>query len=370
MNNFIKIALRNLTRKPIYSIITFTGFTFSIAASLLIYLWVYNELSYEKFHPDYQRIYRVLTLSKQGDKIVKSANCYRPVPKTMKIDYPQIEYATYISYDSEDSPLHLEPGGEKIESRRCWTNSDFFKIFEGFRFTEGSPQSAFEKPDNIVLSEKTAKRIFGNQPALGKTLISDKFSKEVYTVGGVIRIPGQSHIDFGYILSETNSHLMDYSFNWGDRGFVRVYIKLRKDAKIDDQFLSAISNHISRYSKITDKLIFQPLSDIHLYYDYQNDFYDKNPGSYKYVWIFSGLAFLIVLMASLNFSALSVARASERSVEIGIRKVTGGSRISIFRQFIAESVFQTFAATLVAIFIVWFILPWFNTLSCLLYTSP
>ena len=109
--------------------------------------------------------------------------------------------------------------------------------------------------------------------------------------------------------------------------------------------------------------MFQPLADIHLYSDYQNDYYDKHPGSYKYVWIFSGLALLIVLMASINFSALSVARASERSVEIGIRKVTGGSKISIFRQFLTESVFQTFAATIIALFVVWFILPWFNTLS-------
>src|SRR5664280_1963246 len=363
MNNFIKIALRNLTRKPIYSIITFTGFTFSIAASLLIYLWVYNELSYEKFHPDWKRIYRVLTLSKEGDKILKSPMCYRPVPKTMKMDYPQIEYATYISYDSEDSPLHLETGGEKFEARRCWTNNDFFKIFGGFRFIEGSAKSAFDKPDNIILSERTAKKIFGNKPALGKVLISDKYSKEVYTVGGVIHIPEQSHIDFGYMLSETNSQLLDYSNNWGDKGFVRVYIKLGKEAQINDQFLSAISNHLSRYTKISDKLMFQPLADIHLYSDYQNDFYDKHPGSYKYVWIFSGLALLIVLMASVNFSALSVARASERSVEIGIRKVTGGSRISIFRQFLTESVFQTFAATIIALFVIWFILPWFNTLS-------
>src|ERR1035437_10118952 len=279
MNNYIKIALRNVTRKPIFSIITFTGFAFSIAASLLIYLWVYSELSYEMFHPDYQRIYRVLTLSKQGDK---------------------------------------------IEERGCWTDEDFFKVFEGFRFIEGSPASAFEKPDNIVLSEKTAKKIFGNQSAIGKVLISDKYSKEVYIVGGVIRIPEQSHIAFGYMLSEKNNRTSSYSNNWGDNGFVRVYIKLRKDAQIDEQFISAISNHISRYSKITDKLMFQPLADIHLHSDYQNDFYDKNPGSYKYVWIFSGLAFLIVLMASVNFSALSVARASERSVEIGIRKVTGG----------------------------------------------
>ena len=112
MNNQIKIALRNLSRKPIYSIITFTGFTFAIAAGLLIYLWVYNEKSYDRFHPDYQRIYRVLTLSKQGDEIIKSPMCYRPIPKTMKMDYQQIEYATFISYDSEDSPLHLESKNE------------------------------------------------------------------------------------------------------------------------------------------------------------------------------------------------------------------------------------------------------------------
>jgi putative ABC transport system permease protein len=363
MNNFFKIAGRNINRKPVYSIITFTGFTLGIAASLLIYLWVYNELGYEKFHPDYQRIYRVLTLSKQGNEIVKSPWCYRPVARTIKMDYPQIEYATYISYNSEDSPLQTESGDKKIEALMCWADDDFFKIFEGFKFIEGTPGNALEKPDNIILTEKTAHKIFGNKPALGKILISDKYSKEVYTVGGVIRIPEQSHIDFGFMLSDKNSRNSIYSNNWGDKAWIRVYIKLRKDAVIDDQFLSALSNHIGRYSKITDKLLFQPLADIHLYSDYQNDPIDKNIGSSRYVWIFSALAVLIILMASINFSALSVARASERSIEIGIRKVTGGSRISIFRQFMSESIFQTFAATVLAIVVVWFILPLFNTLS-------
>lgn len=363
MNNFIKIALRNLTRKPVYSIITFTGFTFSIAASLLIYLWVYNELSYEKFHPDYKLIYRVLTLSKEGDKVIKSPMCYSPVAKTLKTDYPQIEYATYISHQTEDSPLQKESGGEKYEIRGCWTNEDFFKVFGGFRFIEGSPESALDKPDKIVLSEVTARKIFGNKSCLGKTLVSDKYFKEVYTIGGVIKIPEQSTIDVGYILSEKNAMILKYSNPWHDKGSVRVYFKLKKDAQIDNKFLSLISNHIRRYSKISDKLLIQPLSDIHLYSDYPNYIYDKNLGSYKYVWIFSGLAFLIVLMASLNFSTLSIARASERFIEIGIRKVNGGSRLSIFRQFLSESVFQTFAATIVALIVVWFILPWFNTLS-------
>ena len=98
-------------------------------------------------------------------------------------------------------------GGEKIEARMCWTDEDFFNIFKGFKFTEGSPEFAFKNPDNIVLSEKTAKKIFGKQPALGKTLISDKYFNEVFTVGGVVHIPEQSHIDFGFIISEKNSHI-------------------------------------------------------------------------------------------------------------------------------------------------------------------
>ena len=363
MNYQIKSILRNLTRKPVYSIITFTGFTVAIVASLLIYLWVFNELSYDKFHPDYKLIYRVLTLSKEGDKVIKSPMCYRAVAKTLKTDYPQIEYATFISHQTEDYPLQKESGGEKYEIRGCWTNEDFFKVFGGFRFIEGSSESALDKPDKIVLSEVTARKLFGNKSCLGKTLVSDKYFKEVYTIGGVIKIPEQSTIDVGYILSDKNVMILKYSPPWGDKGSVRVYIKLRKDAHIDNKFRSLISNHISRYSKISDKLLIQPLSDIHLYSDYPYDMYDKNQGSYKYVWIFSGLAFLIVLMASLNFSTLSIARASERFIEIGIKKTNGASRTSVFSQFMMESTLQTFLATAMGLFIVVLIIPAFNMMS-------
>jgi len=357
----LKISIRNFIRKPVYSIITFTGFTFGIVASLLIYLWVYNELGYEKFHPDYRRIYRVLTLSKQGDKIVKSVNCYSQVAETMKMDYPQIENAAYINYGSQDSPLQLESGGESIDARMCWTNEDFFKIFSGFKFIEGSSGFAFEQPENIVLSEKTAKKIFGDSKALGKKLIRDKYSKETYIVSGVIRIPAQSHIDAGFIVSSKSIHFSQNMDSWISKA--NVYIKLKKDAKIDEQFLNSISNHVSRYSKYTDKLTFQPLADIHLFTDYETYNRDKDISNYRYVWIFSGLAFLIVLMASLNFSALSVARASERSVEIGIKKVNGATGSSIFRQFMADSVLQTFLATICALLVVKLILPWFNNLT-------
>lgn len=179
-------------------------------------------------------------------------------------------------------------------------------------------------------------------------------------MSGVINIPQQSHIDVGFLVSGKNSINSSLSNNWNSRA--NVYIKLRNDAKIDEAFLKTVSNHVNRYSKYSDKLMFQALSDIHLYTDYETHNLDKDISSYKYVWIFSGLALLIILMASLNFSTLSVARASERSVEIGIHKVNGADRLVIFRQFMGESVLQTFMSTIVAILVVNLILPWFNNI--------
>ncbi len=360
MNWKLKILIRNFVKKPVYSFITFLGFTIGVMASLLIYLWVINELSYEKFHPAYDRIYRVLTLAREGDEIVKSAGCYRPLAKAMKAAFPQIEKATYLSFDSEDSPLSVEKGGDKIEARGMSTNDDFFSVFGGFKFIEGSPEKAFADPSNIVLSEDVAKKLFGNKPALGKNIISDKYTKEVYTVSGVVRIPRQGHIDFGYILPERSSRYARLANDWGDKAYVHVYIRLAENAVVDAKFLDAITNFPSHISRFHDKLLFQLLTDIHLHTDYPTYIFDKNISSYKYVLIFSSLAVLILLMAALNFSVLSVARSSERSTEIGLKKVCGAERKEITLQFMAESILQTMGAALLALFLVWLILPWYN----------
>ena len=364
MKQQLKYFFRRIAAKPAYSIITFSGFTFGILAGLLIYLWIYNELSYDKFHMNYDRIYRVLTLSKQGDEIVKSAGSYRALPPTLKKDYPQIEYATYLSYSSEDSPLQISDDSEKIEAREVWVTNDFFSIFNGFVFTEGDAYDAINTPNCIILSQKVARKLFGNEPALGKTIIINKFGKEMYTVGGVLKIPENSSIGFGYILPEYKSKIGEGAwFDWGDKTFTHVYIKLSEGAQIDGAFLDRISNHISRYSNKTDKLLFQPLADIHLHSDYAPGYFDQNIGGYKYVLIFSGLALIIILMASFNFSVLSIARASERSTEIGIKKANGAGKFSILKQFMGESIIQTVAAAIVAIAIIYLVLPAFDQLT-------
>jgi putative ABC transport system permease protein len=363
MRSQFRHIYRSFREKPVFSSIVFIGFTIGILASLLIYLWIYNELNYDKFHPGYQNIYRVLTLAKQGNEVVKSPGCYRPVAKTLKADYSQVRNATYISFDSEYSPLRTESGGNKIEALRAFTDDDFFKIFQGFTFLEGSRESAFKNPRDIVLSEKVAQKLFGDQHAIGKSLISDKYSTEVYTVSGVVKIPAQSHIDFGFLILGNNSQMPEFSSKWNDKYFNHVYIKLENNAVIDNTFIHQVTNQISHYSGMTDKLLFQPLADIHLHSDYQLSRFDKNIGNIKYVWIFSGLALLIIIMASLNFSILSVARASERTTEIGIKKVNGASHLQIVQMFLCESVIITILATIAAFLIAGLILPLFIKLA-------
>jgi len=362
MKPIIKILSRKLKAKPIFSFVTIFGFTVGIAASLLIYLWVYNELSYEKFHPGYQRIYRVLTLAKQGDEIVKSASNYRPLPETFENEYPQIEYATSISFSSEDSPLQVSDDSEKIDGRGCWLSDHFFNVFGGFAFKEGTPENALSNPSGIILNAEMAHKLFGEQPALGKPVIINKYFREEFTVSAVIEFPAQSHINFDYAISDKNSQVSAFSKSWKKSIYNHVYFKLKNGATTDNEFLSRITDHITRYTSFTDKLLFQPIADIHLYSDY-NTSLDKNVGSFTYVWIFSGLALLIVLMASLNFSVLSVARASERLTEIGVKKVNGASRFQIAGQFINESLLQTFFSLVLAIILVWITLPLFNHLS-------
>jgi putative ABC transport system permease protein len=359
------ILLRNLKKNPVYSVISVAGFTFGIAASLFIWFWVLDELSFEKFHPDHEQIYRVLTLSKQGDNIVKSAGSYGAIASTMKMDYPQIENATYISYSSEDSPLKIEGSTNKIESRRAWVDNQFFEVFEGFKFLEGTKKTALDSPDKIVLSEKIAQKLFGSGPALGKTVVTDKYGwDEIYSVGGVVRIPQQSHIDFGFLLSENGGELnVIHANNWYKSAHINTYIKLQKNAEIDDDFKTRASSHIGRYTVFSDKLMFQPIDDIHLYTDYETSLYDSKISNIKYVGIFSGLALLIILMASLNFASLSVARASKRATEIGVRKVFGSNKNNLINQFLADSMVQTIFATIIALFIVWLFLPWFGNLT-------
>ncbi len=360
----LKVFFRSILNKPVYSIISIAGFTLGIAASLFILLLVLDELSYEQFHPGHERIYRVLTLSIEGDQPVKSSASYPPTAQYLKSEFPQVEDAIWIYHGSENSPLKTTDKPNRLEFTKITVSDSFFNFFKGFKFIEGDPETALDDPNKIVLAKHTAHKLFGQESVLGKRLISDKYSWEnLYTVGGVVEIPPNSHITFDYLLSEkSEGHLS--SNNWNRKSNHTVtYIKLKKNIVIDDNFRRKASGLVSKYSKNTDKLLFQPLDDIHLYTDYDTYKFDKNLGHYKYVWIFLGLAMLIILMASFNFASLTTVRASERAIEIGVKKVVGSHKKGLAIQFIAESIIQTFFASIVSLLLIGLILPWFNNLT-------
>ncbi|HBB91343.1 MAG TPA: hypothetical protein DC042_06410 [Bacteroidales bacterium] len=361
LNQFISHFIWTLRKKPVYSGVTLIGFTIGITASLLIYLWVFDEWSFETMHANHQRIYRVVTLRKQSQEIIRTPATVIPLAQVLTKDFPQIEKATFIKLESL-MPLELD--GRTTEILPAYTDKSFFDIFTGLRFIEGNAETALNQPDAIVLNEDVAKKLFGDEPALGKRLVSKNFGTKGYVVGGVIRIPNQTHFDFGMItLMENNSMLQStFKSNWRLGESTSVYLKLRKGAVLDKTVKEQLSGLIVKYANRSDRLTFQPISDIHLNsnYDYQ---YDKNQGDKKYIWIFSGMALLILLMAVFNFSALSTARSSERATEIGMWKTLGASRLKIGQILVVETLFQTMIAMILAILLVSILLPWFNDLA-------
>ncbi len=360
--NICQMAYRRIKDNPIYSLISIFGFSMGMAATLLIYLWINNEMSYDKFHSDTERIYRVLSLVKEGTEIKKTSRSYEALPKNIKKDYAQIEYAAFLDYSSEDSPLYREDSNKKVEARRLYVSNDFFYIFDGFKFIEGNVDNVINNPNGIVLSEVIAKKIFGNKPALGQTIISDKYQKIVYTVTGVLRVPRNTHLNFGFILPENNPEMKNFSSNVNFRlsYHTHTYVKLASGAVINDEFIQNITNYITLRTGKSDKLLFQPIENIHLYTDYETSLYDLNISSYKYVWIFSLLAFLIIFMASFNFTMLETARSTDRYKEIGVRKVNGATQSQLIWLNLSQSLLQSLVAGVIAYIIVMLLLPFVN----------
>ena len=370
LRQYFRILLRNISKSPLYTIVNFTGLTLSLGAGLLLYLWIYDELSFDKMHDDHNRIYRALTFRKDGSNYTKTPGLPLPLATYLREAYSQIETATMIKYEAK-TPLQL--GEKKIEVVPAYVDKHFFDIFSGFKFVEGNIEQALKEPQSIVISKKTAKILFGDQPALGQTLESNKYSlHDVYKISGVIEIPKHSHIDFGYatLIDHNNFLHRTYINNWKTTEWSGVYIKLQKQAEISDDFINSINEYFSMQAGEPKRVLFQPLANIHLYSDYSWQ-HDRNIGEYRYILIFIGLAMAIIALAVFNFILLTIARASERLNEIGYRKIVGASKGQVFFQYMLESFVQVLAAICGGLLLAYVLIPWFNQLTGkLIYLIP
>ncbi len=372
LSNYFKIAFRNLIKYKSFSLINITGLAVGIASCVLILLFVNDELSYDRFNSKAERIYRVHTEGRLADNEFKMAVSPAPIAFTMLREFPEVEAVT--RFRNYGFPVFRY--GEKAfsEEKVYWADSTFFDVFDA-KFLEGTPENALNKPDGIVFTESMRKKYFGNEPALGKIINSDR--RRDYVITAVIEdFPENSHFhpDFLESLLRYNDRDND---NWVSNNFY-TYAVLKEgaslkefDNKLEGLVLKYAAPQIEQFTGMSFQTLqeqgtayefkSQPLTAIHLYSDLEYDIEANSDASY--IYIFSIVAVAILIIACINFMNLSTARSTTRAREVGIRKTLGSNKIKLISQFLIESVILTLIAVVISIGIVKLLLPAFNSIA-------
>ena len=358
--NYVKIAIRSLLKQKLYSGINILGLALGMACSLLIGLWVKDELSYDRFLPNAEAIQYVrVNFPYNGDTVTNSVTP-GPLQEAIAKDVPEVTAVTKINYGPE---LLIKavggPMGEKAAKEKGhFATDDFFGVFD-LPVLSGNPKAALAQTSQIVITRKIAEKYFQNGQALGKTLQLD--NDKFYVVGAVIEdLPANSTLQFGWLVNWKVQE-QDWMKTWGNNSFY-TYIRLKPNttAAQTELAMKDIYPRFAGKNFETGRLTLQPITDLHLYSEYKNG--KSISGRIEYVRIFSIVALFILLIACINFMNLATARSANRAKEVGVRKVVGALRSSLIGQFLSESVLTSLLAVVLALALVWSILPTFNEL--------
>jgi len=354
IKNYFIVAFRNLKRNKIFSFINIGGLAIGLAACWLIALYVANETSYDSYHARANRIYRVAQHGSWSGGNFDLAVTPPPMAAALKTEYPEIEQT--VRFDAEGGGA-ITYGNQRLQvGDMMFADSTVFKVFS-YSFLYGDPSTALSKPQSIVITKTLAKKIFGDvATALDKTIILG--NNDGCLVTGVIDdVPLNSHFTF----SALRSMPADMGGSWGNSSLY-TYVLLKEKAGIE-KLKAKQSSFFNKYLKADVgnakyTMEFQPLTSIHLH---SNLSFEIGPnGNIGYVTIFSLVAALILIIASINYMNLSTARSSLRVKEIGVRKVNGSRRGQLVLMFLSESVLITFIASALAILLLNLLLPWFQ----------
>jgi putative ABC transport system permease protein len=365
LKNYLKVAFRNIFRYKGYSLINISGLAIGMTACLLILYFVNYEKSYDRFHENSDRIYRLrYERSDQKGGAVRFASCCPPAGLRIRQKFPEVEKVARL-FRYKASVSHLE--NKFIEERMYFAESDFLEIFK-YKFIEGDPINGIKEPNTAFISVSTAKKYFGDQNPVGQILSVDK--KTSYRITGVFKdIPGNSHLKFDILLSYQNllqKFGKEVEDSWGDSGwYTYLLLKPHANIKVLKKKLAALVEaefgEALKYYKLTCVLPLQPLNDIHLTSNYMLEF--EVNGDRDTVNFLSILAVFIIIIAWVNYINLSTARALTRAKEVGLRKVSGASRSQLMLQFFFETVIINFFAVLFALFLVILFLPLFRQIT-------
>jgi len=346
IKNYLKIALRKTKKQKGYSAINLSGLAIGMAACILIFLWVQDELSYDRFHQDFNQLQRVMIQFDDMTWPVVSI----PVGPGLKRDFPEI--VEFSRYDIVGGLFTLED--KMYQERGAFADPSFLEMFS-FPLLQGDPQTALISPDSIVVSEAMAERFFGTDNPIGKVLKVNNSSE--YRISAVMKnLPANTHFDFDFIIPFEILVRQDRDpENWG-RFQIYTYVQLQKGGSVQTS-TEKISRYLDQHKlRSSPQLDLMPVARIHL-------FSEDGTGDFRYVVIFSLIAGFILFIACVNYMNLMTARSSTRAKEIGMRKVIGAGRGELIRQFMGESIFFSLISFIVGGFLVYLILPAFNNLA-------
>ncbi len=359
IKNYFKIAWRNLIKNKGFSAINIGGLSVGLTVSIIISIYVFNEYSYDNFHENYDKLYRVLRIGGINDDKYLIGVTSGPFGPALENDFPEsIENTVRVM---PNDGLVTYGNNSFYEKKVYLADSNFFEIFS-FPLKEGLKESVLEKPNSIVLTQEMAAKYFGNEDPMGKTLqLDDNFE---LTVTGIMEdLPTNSHLDFDFIIPiEIINNFEWFNDWWSNSMLTYALIDSPKEAKyVENNLTGFMDKYFAEDFKKNNSrvdLTLQPFSEVYFNNEVR---YDRiNTGDKTIVKMFLIIAIFILLIASINFTNLTTARSSRRAKEIGVRKVLGAIRSKLIWQFFVESLLLTFISILIAIVLVLSILPIFN----------
>lgn len=368
--NYIKTAIRNLSKNRFYAIINILGLAVGFVCTILILLYIDDELSYDKHHEKHERIYRLESRITSSGSLIKSPWLPHPLAPTLKDEYPEIaEYVRFLP-----APTRGRYKEKVFDERRVYcADETVFDVFS-HRFIKGSPKTALENPGDIVLTKRLADKYFGDEDPIGKTI----HTREGYelTVTAVIEnLPDNSHLKYDalkpmtgilFVYGADRFFARDSETFWRLGILMHQYILMHKNADIKnvtgnfDWFEKKYYAPVGRLSDSYVKLVATPLAKTHFSTGLAGDY---PTGSMVYVYIFAAVAVLLLLVAAINYINMATAHSSKRAKEIGIRKAIGAYNGQIAVQFLAESIIIAMAAMVLSVLLVELLLPYFNSIS-------
>lgn len=374
IQNYFKMAWRNLMKHKFISFINLFGLTMGLACCFLITIYIIHETSYDTYHSKANRVYRVTRSFNNPDGAVtlKLGTIAPPFGPLLKNDFPDIQKVTRLLPNGK-TPVKYE---EKLfsESQLFFADENLFDVFD-VNVVKGNPQKSLQDPFTVMVSENIARKYFGNEEPMNKMIrINNQFNLKV--TGVYKSFPSNSHIhpeimvSFNTLKDSAVYGEKQLQTNYGNNSFF-TYFSVPENypvQNIEAQFPSFIDKHVffpgapasTQYSKLT-KLGLQKLTDIHLYS--HTDYEAEENGDINRVYVFSIIALIILLIACINYMNLSTARSALRAKEIGIRKVSGAGKGELIAQFLSESVLLAWIAMVFSMLIAWMVLPWLNKLS-------